>query len=260
MTLFLNLISSFFEGFFLVLSPCILSVLPIILSSTMQGRKRRAFAIVIGLLGSFVLFSLFLGKAFQFLAIRPEVLRLIAGLIIAGFALLMLFSELTYKLNTWLNPIAKFGHQLTENLHHSLLSKHDLLIGLLIGACLGLIWTPCIGPFLGIAIIKAAAQTSLLANFSSILFFCLGFSLPMLFIILSGKGFLQQFNFIHVQRARQILGLIILINVFFSLSSNSSLQFANTWLQANLMQNKSAKLELASYQDENFQIGCKINI
>jgi cytochrome c biogenesis protein CcdA len=260
MTFSFNLISAFFEGFFLVLSPCILSVLPIILSSTLQGRKRRAFAIVIGLLSSFILFSLFLGKAFEIFAIRAEVLRLVAGLIIAVFALLMLFSELTYKFNTLLNPIAKLGHQLTEELNHSLLSKNDLLIGLLIGACLGLIWTPCIGPFLGIAIIKAAAQTSLIANFSSILFFCLGFSLPMLFIILSGKGFLGQFSFIQVQRARQILGLIILINVFFSLSSNSSLQFANTWLQANLMQNESAKSKLINSQEESFQIGCKINI
>jgi cytochrome c biogenesis protein CcdA len=45
-----NIVLGFIEGIALIISPCILPILPIILAGSLAGSKKRPFGIVIGFL------------------------------------------------------------------------------------------------------------------------------------------------------------------------------------------------------------------
>ena len=50
---------AFIEGIALILSPCILPILPLVLSSALGGGKQRPIGIIIGFITSFCLFAFF---------------------------------------------------------------------------------------------------------------------------------------------------------------------------------------------------------
>ena len=54
-TIFLSLI----EGLGLILSPCILPILPIILAGSLTGNKKRPIGIVVGFVITFAVFTFF---------------------------------------------------------------------------------------------------------------------------------------------------------------------------------------------------------
>ncbi|WP_019216181.1 hypothetical protein [Legionella tunisiensis] len=56
---FLDIILGFFEGFALIISPCILPILPIILAGSFAGSKKRPVGIIIGFVITFTLFAFF---------------------------------------------------------------------------------------------------------------------------------------------------------------------------------------------------------
>ncbi|MGL5743410.1 MAG: hypothetical protein ACRCXC_13220 [Legionella sp.] len=47
-TNFINVILGFIEGFGLIISPCILPILPIFLAGSLTGSKKRPLGIIVG--------------------------------------------------------------------------------------------------------------------------------------------------------------------------------------------------------------------
>lgn len=70
----LLLLVAFFGGVLTVVSPCILPVLPVVLSGTVGGRA-RPWGIIAGFLGSFVVLTLFLSTLVTALGISADALR-----------------------------------------------------------------------------------------------------------------------------------------------------------------------------------------
>ena len=56
----LLILFAFLAGIVTILSPCILPILPVVLSGSVGGGKRRPFGIVAGFVASFTFFTLFL--------------------------------------------------------------------------------------------------------------------------------------------------------------------------------------------------------
>lgn len=55
---FLQIGLAFIEGLALIISPCILPVLPLVLSTSIDGGRRRPFGIILGFILTFALFAL----------------------------------------------------------------------------------------------------------------------------------------------------------------------------------------------------------
>ena len=131
---------AFIGGIITVLSPCILPLLPIILSSTAGGGKKRPFGIVAGFILSFTFFTLFLSVIVNATGISANALRNISVLILIIFGLTLIVP----KIQTQIEKLFAYFTRFTPTSQN----KTGFSGGLVIGASLGLLWTPCVGPIL----------------------------------------------------------------------------------------------------------------
>ena len=105
---------SLLSGLVTVLSPCILPVLPIVLSSTLTGGKRRPLGVVSGLIISFSIFTLAISQIVSLLGISANILRILAVVIIGILGLGLILpglNELIEKLFSRLPGLVKQGEQ-----------------------------------------------------------------------------------------------------------------------------------------------------
>ncbi|MDX1918796.1 MAG: cytochrome c biogenesis protein CcdA [Candidatus Caenarcaniphilales bacterium] len=207
-------ISATLEGFALVISPCVLSILPLILSSSVQGSKVKLIGILTGLFGSFILFSLLLGNFVRSLGFSDQLVKLFAMAFIVLSCFFMLSSRLNDFLYRLLQPLASAGQKL--NLVIAEKTRMTSFVGgILMGICLGLIWTPCIGPILGAALTQAASQVSIADNITVMLFFALGASIPISLIVSGGRFLIGQVQFLQQNALflRRALAMVIMVSI-----------------------------------------------
>ena len=95
------LLFSFLAGIVTILSPCILPILPIVLSGSLSGGKSRPLGVIVGFILSFTLFATFSFTLARLLGFSTEVLRNIAVILLIIFGL-SLFSA---KIQTWVEQL-----------------------------------------------------------------------------------------------------------------------------------------------------------
>src|SRR3990167_11232450 len=82
------IVFAFLAGIITVLSHCILPILPIILSSSVDtSGKRRPIGVVTGFILSFTFFTLFLSTIVQFSGVPADTFRYISIFILAVFGI-----------------------------------------------------------------------------------------------------------------------------------------------------------------------------
>lgn len=202
---------AFFEGFALIISPCILPILPIMLSASLTGNRSRPFGIICGFITTFTLFTLFSRFFFQSLHLTPEYLRIASFVLLILLGLIMLSDYLTEKFNIATNRLLNVGNSF-QSVNNQ---EGGFFSGLLFGGLVGIIWTPCAGPILAAVIVQVIIQHSSLMSLLTVVAFAVGAGIPMLLIALFGRNVLQHFDFFrnHASIIRKILGLIILASV-----------------------------------------------
>src|SRR5688572_24533305 len=142
---------AFLAGIVTILSPCILPILPIILSSSITGSRKKPLGIVTGFILSFTFFTLFLATLAKISGISADVLRTFSIIIIFSFGLSLLIPAFQTFVERLFSRLAAFTPQ----------GKPDtgFLGGVLLGCSLGLLWTPCVGPIIASVITLAATST-----------------------------------------------------------------------------------------------------
>lgn len=200
-----NIVLPLIEGLGVVVSPCLLPMIPLILSSSVDSTKRRAIGVILGFVLCFTLFMFFSHTLIVLLGVDPGVIKVSSLILLAIVGLTMIIPTLGDRFSNLMSRLSTLGLRLSNN------PKPGLLGGMAFGAILGLIWTPCAGPIFGAIMMQIMQQTSLQA-FISLLMFSLGVGIPMLCIALGGQRVLgyvdktQKYG--HIIRI--CLGLIIL--------------------------------------------------
>lgn len=208
----LLIIFAFIGGFVTILSPCILPVLPIVLSGSVTGGKQRPFGIVTGFIASFTFFTLFLTTLVQATGVSPDVLRNVAVVVILAFGLFMIIPQA----QAWLEQIfTRFA-----NLGGNNQNKTGFWGGMLIGLSLGLIWAPCVGPILASVITLALTSQVTSAAVIITLAYSLGTAIPMLAITYGGRQLLQKVPWLlrnsgHIQKGFGVLMIFTAAAIFF---------------------------------------------
>ena len=163
----------FLEGIITFLSPCLLPMLPIYISYFAGGGERTtgktligAFGFVTGFTAVFVAMGALAGTIGGFLKDYQTSVNILSGLVVIAFGLnylgvlrLSLFRGSSHAANT---------------------GDMGFFAAILFGVIFSLGWTPCVGAFLGSALMLASQQGHVQEGMLMLLTYSLGLGLPFL--------------------------------------------------------------------------------
>jgi cytochrome c biogenesis protein CcdA/peroxiredoxin len=216
---------AFIAGIVTILSPCILPVLPFILSSSTDADKRKPWGVVLGFVLSFTFFTLFLTTIVRLTGVSPDVLRYASVVILFLFGLGLLIPQFQLLLEkAFTMGAGKVPNQAKAT---------GLFGGLLVGFSLGLLWTPCVGPILASVISLALTGSVNSAAFFITFAYALGTAIPMLVIMKGGQALLQRNQWLlrntgNIQKGFGVLMMLTALAIF----NNYDRKFQTYVLQA----------------------------
>ena len=200
----LDLIFAFGAGLLTLINPCILPILPIVLTTALSADRRAPLRLAAGMSLSFVTLGLGLSAAGPGLGLSPDAVARGAALVMAAFGLMMLVPRLSAGFASATTAFAaRADAQLAQDWATS--PRGQLLGGLLLGA----VWSPCIGPTLGAAISLAASRDDLAAAAMVMTAFAAGVSTLILALAYGTKSRLQARKALIARlapKARPLLG------------------------------------------------------
>src|SRR5437763_4709872 len=157
------------------LSPCVLPVLPALLSAGGVGGRRRPLGIVLGLSITFTIAIVGVASVVDGVGLGSDPLRDLAVAVLLAFGVVLLAPGIAARLEAPLSRLARFGPR----------SGGDgFASGLLVGGALGFVYTPCASPILAavISVSAATGRTVLIA-----LAYAAGSALVLLVLTLGGR-------------------------------------------------------------------------
>ena len=197
------------------ITPCVLPVLPAILSASSAGGRRRPLGIVLGLAITFTIAIVALASLVKGVGLAAGATRTIAIVVLLLFGAVMFLPEVSSRLEAPLSRLARFGPKTRGTGFWS---------GLGVGAALGFVCAPCAGPILA-AVISVGATTGTTAKTAAIgVAFAVGLSIVMLAWSFAGR--------VVIERARRalrghiverVLGAVLLatgVAMIFNLDTN----------------------------------------
>ncbi len=204
-----SIILVFIAGIATVITPCVLPILPAVLSGSI-GSKLRPLAIVVGMSITFTLMGVLVSAITSFASIA-ERLRWFAIFFIIGMGVILFDDDINQeyvKLSSYIvNHLPLHGNNQNEG----------ILGGFFLGLSLGIVWIPCVGPILGAVLAFVAESSTSIGNMLHgavlLLVYSLGVGIPMLIIAYSGKGISKRVEWFMKRGAlfKKLSGLVLII-------------------------------------------------
>ena len=190
---------AFLAGAGTALSPCVLPVLPAVLSAGATGGRRRPLGIVVGLSVTFTATIVGFAALSGAVGVGDAALRDIAIGALAVFGIATLVPAVGDRIEARLSPLARFGPRGMGDGFGS---------GLAVGAALGFVYAPCAGPILAAVItVGAASGRSIVVGVS----FALGSAAALLALALGGRTLYERLRRRgRVAKLQRTLGAIML--------------------------------------------------
>ena len=200
---------SFLEGIITFISPCLLPMLPIYISyfagGTQRGTRKAlvgAFAFVLGFTAVFVAMGALAGTLGSFLSKYQTAVNIVSGLVVIFFGL---------------NFLGVFKLQLFKGIKGGYNAKTTgFFSSLVFGVIFSIGWTPCVGAFLGSALMLASQQGQVLVGMLMLLCYSLGLGIPFILSAVLIDKLKTAFDFIkkHYSIINIICGsLLVLIGI-----------------------------------------------
>ncbi len=219
--MFLLIGFAFLAGIVTILSPCILPILPIVLSGSITGDKKRPWGVVTGFVASFTFFTLFLSAIVQRTGISADFLRWFAIVVVAGFGLALVLPQFQLLVERLFSRLSRFAPTRQRNGFGG---------GILIGLSLGLVWTPCVGPILAAIISLSFAGTVTGSAVLITLAYAVGTAIPMLAVVSGGRALLDRNRWLltHSATIQKVFGILMILTAA-AILFNLDRQF-QTWV------------------------------
>ena len=198
---------SFFEGILTFISPCLLPMLPVYISYFAGGEAdskktlKNALGFILGFTVLFTAMGALAGTLGSFLSKYQTAVNIVSGLIVVFFGLNFMG---VIKLNLFKGS----ARMQTGNL--------GFFSSVLFGVIFSVGWTPCVGAFLGSALMLASQQGHILEGTLMLLTYSLGLGIPFLLSAVLLDQLKGAFNFIkrHYALVNRICGgVLILIGI-----------------------------------------------
>ena len=200
---------SFLEGIITFISPCLLPMLPIYLSYFAGGGERttgktlrNASGFVLGFTLLFVAMGALAGSLGSFLTRYQTLVNLLCGGIVILFGL-------NYMGLLKLNLFRGIGRSMARQ-------ELGFFSAVVFGMVFSLGWTPCVGAFLGSALMLASQQGTMTEGMGMLLCYSLGLGIPFLFSAVLIDKLKGAFNWIkaHYDIVNKVCGgALVLVGI-----------------------------------------------
>ena len=160
------------------LSPCVLPVLPVVLGAGVTGGRRRPLGVVTGLVAAFTFATVALVYVIDALGLPDGFVRTLAIVTLLVFGLSLLIPGLAARIEALVSRVVPGPVRVGGDGFGS---------GLLLGASLGLVYTPCAGPILAGVITVSAAQDFTAGKLAVALSYAIGSGAVLYALMLGGR-------------------------------------------------------------------------
>jgi cytochrome c biogenesis protein CcdA len=218
---------SLVAGSLTTLSPCVFPLLPLVLGGAVQNNRLAPLAMGLGMATSFALIGVFLGALGPALDIDADSVRGFGAWLLIVFGLVMLVPVLNQRFTQWLAPIASSANDASARLDGSSLGG-----ALLLGAILGLVWSPCSGPLLASALTLVASEGGAWRGGLILGLFGIGAAIPLVTVAYaSRRGFnvLRGWVLTRIDGIKKAFGILILV------AGVAIMSGADKWLEAKVL-------------------------
>lgn len=178
----LTLGAAFLAGVLTILSPCILPILPIVLGGASSEHRWAPAALALGLATGFAALGLLIATAGVAVGIDPAVFRSVSAWLLVAFGLILIIPAAQRAMTHALAPIGNWANSHSQGRPRSGIGG-QFGLGLLLGA----VWSPCVGPTLGAALLLASQGQALGQAGAVMLVFGIGIAIPLIAIGLLGR-------------------------------------------------------------------------
>ena len=197
---------SFLEGIITFISPCLLPMLPIYISYFAGGGERSvgrtlkgALGFVLGFTAVFVAMGALAGTLGGFLSKYQTLVNTLCGAVVVIFGL-------NYLGVLKFNLFRGRGHDLDTD-------QMGFFSAFLFGVIFSVGWTPCVGVFLGSALMLASQQGSMLQGILMLLCYSAGLGLPFMLSAVLIEQLKGAFNWVkaHYDIINKICGAALIL-------------------------------------------------
>lgn len=197
---------SFLEGVITFISPCLLPMLPIYISYFAGGGERSvgrtvkgALGFVLGFTAVFVAMGALAGTVGSFLSKYQSAVNILCGAVVIVFGLNYL-GILNFRI------FRGRGHDLDTD-------DMGFFSALLFGVIFSVGWTPCVGAFLGSALMLASQQGSMVQGILMLLCYSGGLGIPFIISALLIDQLKGAFNWVkaHYDIINKVCGTALIL-------------------------------------------------
>jgi cytochrome c-type biogenesis protein len=197
------------------LSPCVLPLVPVLIAAAVNAHRRGPLALGLGLALSFTIVGILLATVGAAAGLDADRFRTVGGVVLALFGAILLVPQLQDLFARAASAVGNSANRLLGRMsfERQRLAGEGLAGQFLVGALLGVVWSPCVGPTLGAAS-TLASQGKDLGQIGLLMFlFGLGAAAHMMLL-----GSLSRATLLRVrgrlllagQYGRQLFGLVML--------------------------------------------------
>ncbi len=194
---------SFLEGIITFVSPCLLPMLPIYISYFAGGKEKdtkrvikNSIGFILGFTVVFVLLGALAGTLGSLLNEYTTVVNIVTGLIVIFFGL---------------NFLGVFKLNIFKGINSANTDHLGFFSSFLFGVVFSIGWTPCVGAFLGSALMMATSQGSIAQGVFMLLLYSLGLGIPFFISAILIDKLKSTFNFIkkHYNIINTVSGILL---------------------------------------------------
>lgn len=196
---------SFLEGIITFISPCLLPMIPIYVSYFAGGGEKdtkktvkNALGFIFGFTIVFVLLGALAGTFGRFLNEYKTVVNVITGIIVVFFGL---------------NFLGVFHLNIFKGMKGAKTENLGFFSSMVFGIVFSIGWTPCVGAFLGSALMLATSQGHVLQGVLMLLLYSIGLGIPFFISAILIDKLSSAFSFIkkHYKVINTVSGVFLVV-------------------------------------------------
>ncbi len=199
---------AFVAGLLTILAPCTLPVVPLVLGSSTGGGRRRLLGLFSGFAASFVVATVLVSAVLASLGLTTDGLRLVAIAILGLVGLTLAMPRLGDWVQQWIPTRAVAIGTPDERAANR---PDGFGTGFVIGAGIGLVWAPCVGPIMAAVIAAAVVSGPTPAAVAIAIAYVIGAIVPLAAIATWGRRATARIGGRTAERTRRVFGVAMAV-------------------------------------------------